>query len=47
MGDDLRMKALSDTCRHCAESCAAMAGGSDGMAGRRRAGAVMSRHKTD
>jgi len=51
MGDDLRMKALADTCRHCAESCSAMAAGRGAMRGAatgaaRRGGAVMTRRKT-
>jgi hypothetical protein len=57
MGDDSRMSALADTCRHCAESCEAMASGHCASGGRsagaskprgpQRAGAVMSRRKTE
>jgi hypothetical protein len=57
MGDDLRMKALADTCRHCAESCEAMAAGHEAprragashagaTGGPRRTGAVLTRGKT-
>jgi len=47
MSDDLRMKALADTCQHCADSCRAMAGSGAAPRGPRRTGAVLSRRKTD
>ena len=59
IGDDSRMNALADTCRHCADSCRAMATATATHAGPhkaaalgrtrgpRRSGAVLTRRKTE
>ena len=54
LGDDRRMKALTDTCAHCAESCREMARDASSRSrdpvparGPRRGGAVLTRRKTD